>query len=641
MADNDIIAEALERFEESDSETRQNRQDAHDDITFSRLSDQWPDAIRTQREAEGRPCLTVNRLPSFIRSVVNDARHNKPAIQVHPVDNGADVATAEVINGIVRSIERRSNAEVAYDTAIDSATSGGFGFFQIGIEYAHDDSFDLEARIERIANPLMVHWDPASTRFDASDWDYCFVSDFISKERFAHLYPDADPVDWEGSDTYGEMWMLDDKVRISDYWLREQVKRTIVRMSNGVVYREDDLAKEQKLEGFGNFAEAMSVTLEDMLNFQGIVRTNEVREVDTYNVVRRKISGVDVLSEDKWPGPTIPICPVWGEEIVADGRRHFRSLIRDAKDPQSMVNFWRTASTELVALAPKAPFIGPRGFTAGMEDEWASANTRSHATLEYDPAAGPMPQRQPFAGVPAGALQESLNASDDMKSVIGIYNASLGARSNETSGRAILARQREADVSTFHFIDNLNRAIRYAGQVLVDIIPSVYSPRRTVRILGEDSLEEVISLASQPPEIHTASFEDEGGPLYDLSVGVYDVDVKAGPSYGSQREETRETLIEIIRALPGAAPLLGDVLMEHMDFVGSDRVAERLKMMLPPQIQQAEGIAPPPQPLMPSGGLPPMPGQPIPGQPITGGPIAPQPIPSEPIPGLPLTNRQM
>lgn len=140
MADNDIIAEALERFQESDSETRQNRQDAHDDITFSRLSDQWPDAIRTQREAEGRPCLTVNRLPSFIRSVVNDARHNKPAIQVHPVDNGADVATAEVINGIVRSIERRSNAEVAYDTAIDSATSGGFGFFQIGIEYAHDDS---------------------------------------------------------------------------------------------------------------------------------------------------------------------------------------------------------------------------------------------------------------------------------------------------------------------------------------------------------------------------------------------------------------------------------------------------------------------------------------------------------------------
>jgi len=556
-----IIKEALERFKESDDATDFSRQAAHEDMTFSRLADQWPEAIRKAREEEGRPCLTINKLPAFIRQVVNDARQNKPAITVHPVDNGADEDTAGVINGLVRSIERRSNADVAYDTAIDQAASGGFGFFQIGIDYTHADSFDLEARIERIANPLMVHWDPSSTEFDASDWDYAFVSDFMSEEEFESAYPGKAKISWEG-DTRDQaaLWSQDEKIRVADYWLREPIKRKILLLSNGMTIREEEYIDQAKAD----------------LEMTGVVPTRE-REVDAFNVVRRKINGAEVLEEEKWPGSTIPICPVWGEEIVLDGRRHFRSMVRDAKDPQTMFNFWRSATTELVALAPRAPFLMEEGgIPKGHEATWQTANTRSHPYLMYSKGTN-LPQRQPFAGVPAGALQEALNASDDMKSVMGIYDASLGARSNETSGRAIMARQREADVSNFHFIDNLNRAIRYAGRVLVEIIPAVYKDRQAIRILGEDNAEKVVQLGGQ-----------SDGPMYDLATGIYDVDVKSGPSYGTQREETREVLIEIIRAIPGAAPILGDVLMEHMDFVGADRVAKRLKMTLPPEVRKME-----------------------------------------------------
>jgi hypothetical protein len=223
-----------------------------------------------------------------------------------------------------------------------------------------------------------------------------------------------------------------------------------------------------------------------------------------------------------------------------------------------------------------------------------------------------MPKRETFAGVPAGALQESLNANDDMKSILGIYDASLGARSNETSGRAILARQRESDVSNFHFIDNLNRAIRYAGRCLVDIIPAVYSTRSSIRILGEDMKDKVARLAGDNPDA-------EGG-LYNLAVGKYDVTVRSGPSYSTQREETRETLIEIMRAVPDAAALLGDVLLDHMDFVGAPKVSKRLQLLLPLRIQQAEGIAPPPQTQQAGGIAPP---QPMPAEPGMPGP-APQ-----------------
>jgi hypothetical protein len=337
----------------------------------------------------------------------------------------------------------------------------------------------------------------------------------------------------------------------------------------------------------------------------GLTETRR-RKAKFHTVTRRLMTGVEVLEEEEWPGSTIPICPVWGEEIFHKGRRYFKSMIRDARDPQAMFNFWRSATTELVALAPRAPWVGPVGFVPkGHEAKWSSANTRSHAFLEYDPSAGGSPpRREAFAGVPAGALQEAMNASDDIKAITGIYDSSLGARSNETSGRAIMAREAQGDVANFHFKDNLARAIGYAGRVLVEIIPSIYSPRETIRILGEDSKEKVVRLTMEDGGSVLPGIEGEPR-LYNLAVGRYDVTVASGPTTATQREETRETLIEIMRAVPDSAALLGDVLLEHMDFVGADKVSKRLQAMLPPQVMAAEGITPPPMPMGAPGQMPP------------------------------------
>jgi hypothetical protein len=582
---NDTLKGALERFEKSQAGTDRNREEAYEDMKFARLSDQWPDDVVKQRKAEGRPCLTVNKLPTYIRQVVNDARQAKPGIAVNPVDNGADPDTAGVIAGLVRSVERRSKASIAYDTAIDHAVSGGFGFFRIGIDYVSPDSFALEAKIHRIHNPLLVHWDVDSIEFDSSDWEYAFVSDFMGEDEFKTRFPKAEMRSFEGlaHDEAQKDWMVEERVRVAEYWQRETKKRTLLKLRgpNGFATIREDMLFRQAEALLGEMSEAdRDAAIAFYMEQQGLAVVAE-REAEYYDVTRRLITGSEVLEEESWPGSVIPICPVWGEEVVLDGRRHFRSLIRDAKDPQTMFNFWRTAATELVALAPRAPYLGKRGFVPeGEEEKWATANTRSHAYLEYEGDA--MPQRQAFAGVPAGALQEALSASDDIKSVMGMFDAAVGARSNETSGKAIMARQREADTSTFHFIDNLNRAIEACGRILVEIIPSVYGAEEAVRILGEDEKEKVVKLTQQD------GGSGDGEKLYNLSVGTYDVVVKSGPSFSTQREETRETLIEIMRQVPGAGEMIGDIVLEHMDFVGADKVAKRLKMLLPPQIQKAE-----------------------------------------------------
>lgn len=636
MAD-DIIKEARERFYESQSESDFSRTAAVEDIKFARLGEQWPEKIRATREAEGRPCLTINKLPAFIRQVVNDARQNKPSIVVRPVDNGADKNSADVINGLVRSIERNSNADVAYDTAIDHAVSGGFGFIRLNIEWAHDETFAMECRIERVPNPLMVHWDTSSTRFDSADWGYAFVSDFLTPEQFKTRYPKASPVSFDGIEgeeglTY---WHDDERVRIAEFFQRKEVDHELLMLEgiDGAIQtiREDTIPNlaRAELEALG--IEVGSAKDKELIGqYMAMMGLTEKRRrtVTAHRVTRRVMSGIEELEEvEDWPGSVIPIVPVWGEEVMIDGRRHFRSMVRDATDPQRMFNFWRSATTELVALAPRAPFLIEDGAIPESEAEkWETANTRSHPYLMYK-RGQQMPQRQPFAGVPAGAIQEALSASDDMKAVMSIYDPSLGAKSNETSGKAIMARQRESDVSNFHFIDNMMRAIGALGRMIVEVIPHVYTEQESIRILGDDMREKVAMLVRDNPGRMATVQGPDGQMMYDLTVGKYDVTVKSGPSYATQREETRESLVQIAQAAPETLLIMGDKIVELMDFNGSEEVAERFKAYAAMQGIPVDGVPLPPPPMAPPG----MP----PGGPPGGPPLQPGAPPGQPIPGQP------
>jgi len=585
----DIVKEALDAFDVVQSAELDNRDLAEDDIEFARLSNQWPEWAEKQRIAEHRPCLTFNRLGPVIRQVINDSRMNRPATSVHPVDGKADKDTAEVLTGLIRNIEASSDADIAYDTAVENAVSGGFGYWRINTEYAlnamdedgiremGESAFDQNLFIRAVPNIFSVYGDPYSQAADSSDWMTSFVVEQLTKKQFEERFKGAEMVDFSATEwtEIREPWVIDETVQIAEFWKREKIVKLAYAVQlpgseelpgDVVVMFEDELKKEPLLK-------------------QGATVIGQPRPVMSYKVTQHTISGVEELQKVDWPGAYIPIVPVYGDEVNLKGKRHFRSLIRDARDAQMKYNFWSTTATEMIGLAPKAPYIGEQGaFDVGNE-KWQTANNQSHAYLEHKKGTQ-MPQRQPFAGVPAGVLQEQLNASDEIKAITGIYDASLGARSNETSGVAINARKVEGDVATFHFIDNLTRAIRHSGRILVDLIPKVYSTPRIIRILGEDGTSEERTL-NQP-------YEDGGVVrIHDVRTGRYDVTVKAGPGFTTRREEAAAQMMDLIKAFgPEAGKLIGDLLAKNLDWPGADEIAERLKKLLPPELQDGENGLP-------------------------------------------------
>ena len=558
-SDEDILEDAKEDFERASQAEAENRKEGLEDLRFSRLSDQWPDAIRKQRDREQRPCLTINKLPAYIRQVVNDSRQNKPSIRCHPVDSNSDMETAKILNGLIRNIEYTSDADVAYDTALECAVTIGFGYWRVKIDYAYDDTFDLDLSIERVANPFSVYADPNSQSADSSDWEYCFVTETLTKDEFKRRWKNNEPIDWHGYTNLSASWYDDENVMIAEYWKRVPSKKDIVQLSNGEVVDAEVYTKQKEI------FDIIGIT---------VVKS---RTVDSHKVMQYILTGAEVLERNEWAGCYIPIVPVYGDEVNVEGKRYFRSLIRDAKDSQSMFNYWRTTSTEMIALSPRTPFIGKKGAFNSDIDKWQTANTTSHAFIEYDGVEPP--QRQAMPAPAAGLIQEAMNSSDDIKSIIGIFDAGMGAQGNETSGKAILARQRESDTSTFHFIDNLSRAIRHTGRILVELIPSVYTRDRVIRVLGEDKQPQNVQLGQ--PTVTPEGVER----IYDLTVGKYDVTVETGASYTTKREEAAEQMLELIRVMPQAAPLISDLLVKNLDWNGSEEIAERLAMMLPDQVK--------------------------------------------------------
>lgn len=573
-----IIAESRERFERAWRHERDEREQQKEDLKF-RVGEQWPEKIEQDRTTEGRPTLTINRLPQFVRQITGDIRLNRPSIKVKPADDGADIETAKTFAGMTRHIEHASKAQNAYITAAESAANCGIGHFRITTEYPDDGNFEQDIRIKRVINPFSVYWDPGAEEQTKSDANWCFITERMQIEEFEKKYPDKRATDFEGDELYADAdlelrWGDDKSVRIAEYWVVEKEVHTLALMTDGESVDITDLSKK------------------DMPPDDMIVRK---RDFTVNKVMWYKLSGSEILEgPSPWAGKFIPIVPVVGEEVHIGERLVRHGIIRYAKDPQQLYNYSRTMAAETIALAPKAPWVMTPAMVEGHKAQWDSANTGNPAYLLANPdpqVPGLMPQRTVPAPPPAALFAEANVAVEDMSGVTGIYPSSLGQRSNESSGKAILARERQGDVGTFVYADNLATAISYAGEIMVDLIPKIYDTARIVRILGEDETEDFVEINTPKVDEKTGLpvLDENKNPIldHDISVGKYDVSVTTGPSFTTRRQEAAEQILEFVKAFPGAGPLIMDMIPKNMDWADADALAERLKKGLPPGIAES------------------------------------------------------
>ena len=566
----EIVRDALKVYDDWMDRERHNIDAGYDDLEF-RAGNQWPEEIESERVAEGRPCQTINQIPQYVRQVTGDMRQMRPAIKVVPVDDSGDEEKADAFEGVVRYIENRSDAPAVYFQGADSQVTCGVGAWRVVKEYASATTFNMELRIAPIDDALGVMFDLDPVLPTREDAMKCLVPFDMSRGKFKKLYPKATLTDFaptgEASTTHSD-WASTDTIRVGEYWFKKPVKKLLALTEDGAIEDvTDDPERASELQAIGA----------------------RVEKRDSFKVYRSLVTAHEVIDgPEEWPGAYIPIIVALGEEVRI-GRKIVRhGVVRFAKDPQRTYNYMSSAQTEVTALQPKAPFIGTEKNFEQYQDIWETANRKNHPYLPYTPdgANGNAPPQRVQPAVSSQGIAEGIErAGRDMQSVIGIYNASLGAASNETSGRAVLARQREGDTGTYVYIDNWARAIRYTGKILVDLIPHVYDTARVLRIIGDDGKREEIRINQ------VAGVDADGMTprlFNDVTTGAYDVSLQMGPSYSTKREEARDGMTAFIQAAPQTAPLILDLVAKSQDWHLADEIAERLETQLPPEIRAAK-----------------------------------------------------
>ena len=583
-----LLRQARLRFNAARKIDKRERQLADQDTRFA-INDegcQWPKKTREIREGANPPwpCLVMNKTAEKIAQTEGEFRKLKPAIKVKAVDNLADPKIAEIISSIIRNIEYNSTARAAYNTSHSCVLHGGRGFWRINIVDSEDDPFEQDVEIGRIPNSLSVTYDPSAKEIDRSDGNFFFISQDMSIEEFKKEYPDVSVEDWPDDESYNG-WKREDSVRIAEYWWKEKGTKTAYRVErNGT-----------------------QMTVWELQEGEIALKTKEVNHP---KVRWCKMVGTQILEGpfDDWPGKYIPIISELGLETNINGVQKTRGMVRFAKEPQQMYNYWTSAEAEQIQSV-REPYMMTPAMMGAHQAQWDLSSTKNYKYLFYEPdpkAPGGRPFRENPQQVSTAMLAAKEGMEHDIMSAMNVYRASLGDQSAEISGRAINARTNQASIAGYNYTDMFEYALIYSAKILIDIIPHVYDSERIIRIRGEGDTERSVPINARPdsPIMQQGEFDpefivqtDHSEYINDIGIGKYDVVATIGPAYATQREEALDTLLKVLEMMPNLAAASPDLVISLLDMPMSDELLKRAKKLVPPGLRTLEpGEEPPEEP---------------------------------------------
>lgn len=594
ITDDQIFEEARDRLKIADEAYSDNRKRAKEAMIF-RDGKQWDD--EPQVDVEDSIELTINLTDTFVRRVVNNIKQQRPRGKCHPVGDGADLELAEIINGIGRHVETRSEASIAYDLAAERAVDAGEGYFRLVAEYESPRSFRKDLRILPIPNIFSVSMDPSAIMPSGADQNWNVISTLMKRQEYRRRYPNAKNVNWVDSErTQSRIdWEDKESVRLAEYFrIREKGEK--LYMIRDKTQQEHYLFQSELPRVPGQ-----RFTLESSVNLltQAGAKIEGERDSMKRQVEWFRLNGLVVVERQQLPGNFIPVFRVDGNSVDIDGKVSRKGMVDGLMDAQRMVNYGEVAKIKRLGLAPKAPWVAAEGQLDG-HPEWDNANQKAYPVLVYKPIVietgslpvmVPPPARQEPAQIEAGFSEFVQGMRSNLMGLAGAPNEpGQDEKGVVVSGRAIDRRQWLSDQSHFQYYDHLTQAIAQCWRVIAEYIPAYFSePGRMQRIIGEDSTPQMVKVNEKTDEDGVTRIKN------DLSVGTYDVVMDTGPGYDTKREEGAENMIELLK-IPALAEIIAktapDLVFRSIDHPYMQELADRLMAANPEGLKKVmEGMS--------------------------------------------------
>ena len=423
----EFLEHMREEFRKDLEADEDNRNAATEDLEFV-VGDQWDPVVRQMREAARKPTLTINRLPAFVAQIIGNRRLNETEIKV-VADVSGTKPVAQVREDLLRNVQKVSHADLAYDNSLANCVLCGIGNFQLELDYESDDVFEQTMLVDMLPDALAVVWDRRLIDPSGRDAGHVFVVDSMAKEDFEEEYPWAQPSDITSNTNYRSAsanladWFAEDQVRIVNYWRMRTKKRVLALMADNSTQDitdelEDPEQRDQVLAGIQQRGDGTPI----------------MRKVNRKYAQMYTCTGNDILE-----GPynleisRVPVFRVPGWEVFIGEQRHRWGIVRHAKDPQRLHNFWRSVIAEKIMQSPRGVWKASDAAIAGREDEWRNSHLSDDPLLVWNAEAGNAPERVEPIQMEPNLITQAEISSQDIKDVTNIHEANLGMPSNEVS----------------------------------------------------------------------------------------------------------------------------------------------------------------------------------------------------------------
>jgi hypothetical protein len=576
ISEKSIFEEARDRLKISIDANSHNNKRGKESLLFREGENHWDQRVTTTESAQA-PELVINFTDTLVTRVVNSIADLETRGKCHPIADGADSERADVINGLGRHVETRSEAQVAYDAATDSAVTIGWGWWRLLAEFSAPDSFDKEIRIVPILNSFSVYSDPGAQMPTASDMWWCLISLKMKRTEYKRLYPRAENIAWNdvGRDDFRADWEDKEEIRLAEYFRIREKSDTLYKLTDkdGKTYTcfKRDLPTPEQLASIG-----ARITGQ---------RDSTQRQVEWF-----RLNGTKVMDREILPGEFIPVVRVQGNARDIDGKVYRRGMVQSLMDPQRMVDYGETAKIKRLGLTPQSPWVVAEGQLDG-HPEWENAHLDYTPILTYKPVAVttaqgeqvlPPPSRQPPAQVEAGFSELVQGMRSNLLAIAGMPNEpgqDASGQGQAVSGKALQRRDKLSDQSHSQYYKNKKLAIAQTWRIMLQWFPHYYSEERMQRIIGGDGKPQMVELNKEMMDADGVTSIKN-----DLSVGRYDVVMEAGPSYETRREEGAEHLMELTGS-PSLGPIIAktapDLVFRSLDFEYAEEIADRLAAQTP------------------------------------------------------------
>jgi len=498
--------------------------------------------------ANRRRQFNFNRIRRVINMISGSQRRNRKSTIVTPVENGDD-QTADQFTKIIMWINNQENVLETISESFHGSLVTGMNLLQLWVDY-RSDPISGNIKVDNCSyNSFLI--DPFFRKPDLSDCNALWKRTFLTKRECLSLLPgrESEIMALMGHDNRdGKFQFMPENynygmknlLTYDEFYYRSYRKQKMLADSQTGETQEWRGQDDEKLKEFLRIYP--QVTLIEQ----------ELPTVKLAIVVQNKVmyDGPNPMGIDNYP--FVPVFSYYNPQLPYFPWR-VQGVVRGLRDAQYLYNRRKIIELDILESQINSGWIYREDSLVNPKDVFLSGQGRGLAIKDTERPLTECAQQIVAPQIPPSMIQLSELLGKEIQEISGVNEELLGSAMDDKAGVLSMLRQGAGMTTLQGLFDNLDRAQKLLGKLMIDVIQSNFTPGKVKKILeGEEPTQQ----------------------FYNKAFGKYDAAVEEGLNTTTQKQMQFAQMLQLRET---GVPIPDDQLLEAATLQNKTKLIEAIQ----------------------------------------------------------------